>query len=258
MPRICPPPGRRTAGDEHRSRAAHGILPPPPGLGGGIGADGQGSPPPLTEETVELGLNFLVRQQLPDGSWSLQGITGEPAALVTDTGATALALLAFQGAGYNHREHQYADVVRGGIEYLVKNQKPDGDLYLPMDDESNESVWLYSHSMATLALCEAYGMTQDPRLKEPAQKAMDFIVASQHPERGGWRYAPQVGSDTSVTGWMMMALKSGELAGLEVPTETLRQHPAVAGQVAGVRPRSRTCTATIRSPRTRSSSGTGA
>ena len=80
-----------------------------------------------------------MRQQLADGSWSLQSIPGEPAALVTDTAATALALLAFQGAGYSHREHKYADVVNGGIEYLLKNQKPDGDLYQPLDEESNEA-----------------------------------------------------------------------------------------------------------------------
>ena len=189
------------------------------GEDGGWG-EGRGSPPPLTEETVDLGLSFLVRQQLADGSWSLQSIPGESASLLTDTGATALALLAFQGAGYSHREHQYADVVRAGIDYLLKSQKPDGDLYVPLDETSNQSVWLYSHALATLVLCEAYGMTQDPSLKEPAQKALNFIVASQHPERGGWRYAPQVGSDTSVSGWMMMALKSGELAGLTVPQET--------------------------------------
>lgn len=186
---------------------------------GGGWAPGLGSPPPLTEQTIDLGLDFLVRQQLADGSWSLQSIPGEQASLVSDTAATALALLAFQGAGYNHREHQYADVVRGGIEYLLKSQKADGDLFLPMDELSNQSVWLYSHALATLAVCEAYGMTQDPQLKEPAQKALDFIVASQHSERGGWRYAPQVGSDTSVSGWMMMALKSGELAGLAVPEQ---------------------------------------
>jgi hypothetical protein len=49
---------------------------------------------------------------------------------------------------------------------------------------------------------------------------MDFCVTSQHPDRGGWRYSPQFGADTSVTGWMMMALKSGELAGLDVPQDT--------------------------------------
>ena len=180
---------------------------------------GRGSPPPQTEEAIEMGLKFLARYQSDNGSWSLQAIP-EETVLVSDTGATALSLLAFQGAGYHHREHQYKDVVRNGLNYLLTSQKEDGDLFVPLDNNSNRSVWLYSHSLATIALCEAYGMTQDPELREPAQRAIDFIVASQHEERGGWRYSPGVGSDTSVTGWMMMALKSGELAGLTVPKET--------------------------------------
>lgn len=179
---------------------------------------GRGSPAPRTEEAIEMGLAFLARHQLPDGGWSLQGFP-EETQLATDTAATALAVLAFQGAGYNHREHHYKDVVRGGLDFLVKSQKDNGDLFVPLDDNSNASVWLYSHSLAAIALCEAYGMTQDPELKTPAQKAIDFIVAGQHTDRGGWRYSPGVGSDTSVTGWMMMALKSGELAGLNVPKE---------------------------------------
>ncbi len=178
----------------------------------------RGAPPPRTEEAIELGLAYLSRVQLEDGSWSLQS-RGESAVLVADTAATGLALLAFQGAGYTHRQHQYADTVHAGIQYLIRNQRPDGDLFLPLDDESNRSVWIYSHSIAALALTEAYGMTQDPALREPAQNALDFLVDSQHPERGGWRYSPQFGSDTSVTGWAMMALKSGELANLDVPQE---------------------------------------
>jgi hypothetical protein len=74
--------------------------------------------------------------------------------------------------------------------------------------------------LAAITLCEAYGMTQDPDLRQPAQRAIDFIVAAQHAERGGWRYAPGISADTSVTGWMLMALKSGDLAGLKVPSET--------------------------------------
>ncbi len=181
---------------------------------------GPGPVPPMTEEAIQLGLGFLSRHQLSDGSWSLQGINGERAALVTDTAATALALLAFQGDGCTHRGQRYSDVVRAGVNYLLENQKDDGDLFVPLDDESNRAVWLYSHALATLALCEAYGMTQDPALREPTQKALDFVVAAQRTDRGGWRYSPQVGSDTSVTGWMMMALKSGELANLNVPKET--------------------------------------
>jgi hypothetical protein len=171
--------------------------------------------PPESEETIERGLVFLARQQRLNGSWSLQGFP-EEASLVSDTAATALALLAFQGAGYNHREAVYKDVVAGGLGYLIAHQKANGDLFEPLEDSSNRSVWLYSHALATIVLCEAYGMTQDPALREPAQKGMDFIVEAQQAERGGWRYAPGVGADTSVSGWMTMALKSGELAGLSV------------------------------------------
>ena len=149
---------------------------------------GQGNPPPQTEEAIEGGLAFLSRQQQANGGWSFQSIPNEQALLVSDTAATGLALLAFQGAGYNHREFKYADTVYGGIHHLLKNQKPDGDLFIPLDDESNKSVRLYSHGIAAIALCEAYGMTQDPDLKEPAQRAIDFIVAAQDPKSGGWRY----------------------------------------------------------------------
>ena len=189
---------------------------------GDLPAGGRGTPAPQTEETIERGLAFLARHQAPDGGWSLQGFP-EEAQLASDTAATALAVIAFQGAGYNHREFQYKDVVRGGSDYLVKSQKENGDLFVPLDDASNRSVWLYSHSLAAIALCEAYGMTQDPALRAAAQRALDFIVTSQHRERGGWRYAPGVSSDTSVTGWMMMALKSGELAKLRVPKTTTAQ-----------------------------------
>jgi hypothetical protein len=186
---------------------------------GDMSGGGKGAPPPQTEPAVDLGLQFLARYQHPDGRWSLQGF-GEEAQLSSDTAATGLALLCFQGAGRTHREHEYKDVVRSGLEHLLAHQKENGDLFVPLDDASNQSVWLYSHAIATIALCEAYGMTQDPELRIPAQKAIDFIVEAQHKERGGWRYAPGVGSDTSVSGWMMMALKSGELANLTVPKET--------------------------------------
>jgi hypothetical protein len=175
-----------------------------------------GSSGPQTEEAIERGLAFLARYQRPDGSWTLKGF-GEDVALASDTAATGLSLLAFQGAGYTHKEFRYADVVLGGIQHLVKNQQESGDLFVALDENSSQAVRLYSHAIAAIALCEAYGMTQDPELREPAQKALDFIVASQHQDRGGWRYTPGYGSDTSVTGWMMMALKSGELANLEVP-----------------------------------------
>lgn len=190
---------------------------------------GGGGPPPLTEEAIERGLAFLARHQMPDGSWSFgnfgrgqRGYESETAALESDTAATGLALLAFQGGGYSHQHGKYQDTVRKALDYLMRKQKADGDLYVRTGGPSDAAMWIYSHGVASLAMCEAYGMTQDPALREPTQRALNFIVAGQNKTRGGWRYSPNYGSDTSVTGWMMMALKSGELAGLDVPSETFR------------------------------------
>lgn len=174
---------------------------------------------PETEEAIERGLQFLAARQAPEGHWSLQG-HGEPVLLRSDTAATGLCLLAFQGAGYTHQKHRYAPVVSRGLEALLAMQRPDGNLYRSEDRASDQSVAFYSHGIAALALCEAYGMSRDESLRGPAQRAIDYIVQTQHHDRGGWRYQPQVSSDTSVSGWMMMALKSGELAGLRVPPAT--------------------------------------
>lgn len=176
---------------------------------------------PATEEAIERGLAYLASIQNKDGSWSLQG-HGEEVMLRSDSAATGLCLLAYQGAGYTHRQHQYADTVSKGLQFLIDNQKTNGDLYRSEDDISNRNVALYSHGIAALAVSEAFGMTQDPELREPAQMALNYIAGTQHRERGGWRYTPQISADTSVSGWMMMALKSGELAGLQVKDRTYR------------------------------------
>ncbi len=191
-------------------RTKGGAAPTPAGMVG-----------PATEEAIERGLAYLASVQNEDGSWSLQG-HGSDVLLRSDSAATGLCLLAFQGAGYTHRQHQYADTVSRGLKFLLDNQRTNGDLYRPENAISNRNVALYSHGIAALALCEAYGMTQDEELRDPAQACLTYIVNTQHRQRGGWRYTPQVSADTSVTGWMMMALKSGQLSGLEVPEETYR------------------------------------
>jgi hypothetical protein len=190
------------------------------GLGYG-GAEGAG----FTEPAVEAGLRFFTSLQFPDGHWSLdrlpEGMRLDDAALgqmPADSAATGLVLLSYLGAGYTHLDEKYRDVVQRGVEWLVKHQKADGDLFTGGEEHTH----FYGHGIAAMALCEAYGMTQDPELREPARKAVEYIVKTQDPRHGGWRYVPGKGeSDTSVTGWQLMALKSAQMAGLEIPQETL-------------------------------------
>ena len=75
---------------------------------------------------------------------------------------------------------------------------------------------MYSQGIAGIVLSESYAMTQDKRLAIPAQMALNYIMAGQDPVGGGWRYAPKQAGDTSAVGWQLMALKSGNLAYLEV------------------------------------------
>ena len=174
---------------------------------------------------VDRGLEFLARSQQQDGRWSLGTFAGgtpdDVPKLRSDTAATGLALLSFLGAGHDHFDGPHRDTVRRGLEFLLAAQKPDGDLYLPADDLSNSCAWLYSHGIAAIALCEAVGMTGDPLVKPAAEKACGFIAASQHPTRGGWRYTPRSDADLSVSGWMLVAVRSGELGGVKTDPRTL-------------------------------------
>ncbi|NDC64102.1 MAG: hypothetical protein EBZ59_09000, partial [Planctomycetia bacterium] len=174
---------------------------------------------------VDRGLDFLVRSQQSDGRWSLDRFAGGTPAdaprLRSDTAATGLALLCFLGAGHDHFDGPHRETVRRGLEFLLAVQKPDGDLYLPADDLSNSCAWLYSHGIAAIALCEAVGMTGDPLVKPAAERACGFIAGSQHPTRGGWRYTPASDADLSVSGWMLVAVRAGELGGVRTDPRTL-------------------------------------
>jgi len=191
---------------------------------------------------VDRGLEFLARSQQPDGRWRLGTFPGSTPAdtpkLSCDTAATGLAILSFLGAGHDHFGGKHRDTVRRGLEFLLSVQKDDGDLYLPADKLSDSCAWLYSHGIASMALCEAVGMTGDPLVKPAAARACGFIATSQHPSRGGWRYTPRSDADLSVSGWMLVALRSGRLAGVEVEprafdgVKTLLEASAITGDPA--------------------------
>ena len=80
---------------------------------------------------------------------------------------------------------------------------------------------MYAHGLASIALCEAYGLSQDKAVGRAAQQAINFIVAAQNAGTGGWRYEPGQPGDTSVVGWQVMALKSAQMAYLNVPKSAL-------------------------------------
>jgi hypothetical protein len=182
-----------------------------------------------TEGAVKNALDWLVRNQRKDGSWSLSGPYSDGFSGENQHAATAMALLAFLGNGHTHEKHTtttYSKAVAKGIAWLMRNQDAEGCFY----GNGNSHSKLYSHAQCTMAICELYAMTNDMKLQKPAQKAVDYCLEAQG-ANGGWRYNKGQNGDTSVTGWFMMALQSAKMAYLIVPDEALAR---VSGFLDGV------------------------
>ena len=171
-----------------------------------------------TEAAVEMALKWLAEQQRRNGTWSLRGPYADGASQENLAAATAMALLAFEGAGHTHRIGKYKVEVERGLAALLRLQSKAGTFY--KGDVRNHRP--YTQAMSALAICELYGMTEDEVLREPVERAVREMVASQGPQ-GGWRYEPRQDSDTSVTGWYLMALVSARSVGIDVPTEVFER-----------------------------------
>ena len=199
------------------------------GIGGGAGGafGGRGGHRNLkamgggkaTEGAVDLGLEWLKNHQDPEGFWDCDGFMAQcklnqcdgAGYALYDPGVSGLALLAFLGAGETHKHGRYKKVVKNGLKYLKQIQDPEGCF-----GPRTTNHFTYNHAIGALAMAEAYALTASPLFKQSAQQAIDFIHKAQNPYLA-WRYGVRPGdNDTSVTGWMVMALKSAKAAKLRV------------------------------------------
>ena len=194
-------------------------------FGGGRGGDGTGGRGPgakMRKDAVMDALLWLKAHQSPNGSWEADGFqrwcdmnpaeagkmpTGVGKQAMYDAGVTGLALCAFLGAGYTNRgNHPFKRTVSKGLRYLKNVQDPEGCF-----GARAAGNFIYNHAVASLAMVEAYGMTNSTIYKTSAQRALEFIGLARNPYFA-WRYGVKPGdNDTSVTGWMMMAIKSAKL-----------------------------------------------
>jgi hypothetical protein len=176
---------------------------------------------PESEAAVERGLNWLIAHQFRDGSWHFDhtlldgpcnGYCRHPGTNGSSTGATAMALLAFYGAGYTHKKGPYQQELNRGLYYLGSR------MLLTQNGGDLQEGTMYAQGLATIALCEAYAMSGDENLRPFAEHAIRFILYAQDKKGGGWRYSPGEPGDTTMHGWQLMALKSASLAGISVPS----------------------------------------
>jgi hypothetical protein len=205
-----------------------------------------------SEAAVLRGLKWLASQQNKEGgNWSLAGgeqsipqgageaepptddaaapaqsdVAGAGSSEGMGVAGTALALLPFLGAGVTHQSapadpaelKDYQDVVLKGLTW-IGNQMQSGDA----KTKGSLPGGMLAHAIGTITLCEAYGMSQDSRIKRAAEAALQYLVKSQQSD-GGWRARESASSDLQTTRWAIMALRSGQLAGLSSDRTTLNK-----------------------------------
>ncbi len=172
-----------------------------------------------TEKAVLDALDWLANHQDPNGRWAAEGFTaqcklnqcGGPGNKLYDVGTTGLALLAFLGAGQTPFVGTHKERVLKATTWLMSKQSEQGYFGTVISGTS-----VYNHAIATRAIVEAYGLTGSPFLLDSATRAVKYIHMLQNPYLA-WRYGLRPGdNDTSVSAWMLLALKSAKAAGLRV------------------------------------------
>jgi len=170
------------------------------------------------DPSVKKALTYLSRVQKDDGSF--------PGQFGNSTGIPALAGMAFLSKGHLPTEGPYAENINRSIDFILSHQIENG-LFKAGNAGSGP---MYAHFIATLFLSEVSGMTDPTRQKKIDHQlpmALKLILQAQKVKKskrnqGGWRYHPGAkDSDTSCSGWALMALRSAKLNGAAVPDQAI-------------------------------------
>ncbi len=158
-----------------------------------------------SDSAVTLSLKWFLTSQNADGSWGSDGVDYLDGRAYTKTGATALALLAFLGAGYSPLskdlmgDKNVGEAVAKAAAWLEANA--DGD---PLN-----------LSIAAIALNELYGMTGTEKYKGAAQTALAKVTAAQRAD-GSW-------GDLLSSLMAAETLASARLSGLDVSADVVNR-----------------------------------
>jgi hypothetical protein len=170
------------------------------------------------DPAVERALQYLAKEQQPNGKF-----TGNYGG---SSGIPALVAMAFLSKGYTPTEGRYKVTINRCIDFVLQSQQRNGVI----NEGSAGSGPMYAHNISTLFLSEISGMVDPERQKRIARalpRALKVILDAQRipkgkDHQGGWRYHPHsTDSDTSCSGWALMALRSAKLNGAAVPDRAI-------------------------------------
>ncbi len=174
----------------------------------------------VDDSAVLRALRWLKKHQHSSGCWTGGWSESGPGSdMDVAAGMTGLALLPFLAYGQTTESPEFGDTVANALSWLVENQLEGGG-------------WnrKYQHAIATFAMAEAYALMRIPPLRPTVERGLDIIIAGQN-SQGGWRYelAPSEPSSASASAWCCLALKAGQMAGLDRPGMEDAMRQAVEG-----------------------------
>ena len=168
------------------------------------------------DKAIERGLEYLLASQRADGTYGHGA--GETAAV------PALAAMACLATGHVPGDMKYGVLIERSLDYILSIQNASGYF----GEKSGGKM--YAHAIATLLLTELSGMVDaehQAKIDVALPKAVRVILDAQNvPKRdnhvGGWRYTPDAkDSDTSCSGWCLMALRSARHNGCQIPPDAI-------------------------------------
>ena len=174
--------------------------------------------PDKVDVAIEHGLEYLLAVQKESGAYP--GQHGDTVAI------PALAAMACLATGHVPGDAKYGRLIERSLDYVLSNRDETG--YFGKVGNGK----MYAHSIATLLLTEVSGMVSKERqaqIDEALPKAIKVILDAQNVKKskyndGGWRYTPDTSeSDTSCSGWALMALRSARLNGAQVPKSAIER-----------------------------------
>lgn len=174
------------------------------------------------DRVIQDGLSWLVRQQLPDGSWK-PGLEQAPAGMDPTilnagqghtVGVTALALLALVRDAQTPESEVRMTALRRGIRYILDHR---GQEHGALAEFGAHAIWIYDHATALQVLSESLALVSTARMRRAIPDAIGVLERARNPY-AVWRYGvlPNGENDTSATFWTLRALRAAEAAGFVI------------------------------------------
>ena len=182
------------------------------------------------QQSLLKALDWLAKNQKPDGSWGNSGTTG-------------LALLAYLAHGETPKSQRYGKTVSKAIQWLASSSPGANLVYTPNFDKVERVVGIqeviqeelgffaagpaqgtgdvrvahgYPHAIKVYALAEAYTMTGNYSIERPLKAFAALLINGMKPE-GDFDYNYKKGPrwDNSISFWNYQALKALKSTGLD-------------------------------------------